>query len=460
MPDWRPKFSTSRAAPLYRRIVDAMVADIESGRLAAGTRLPPQRDLAHALSVSVGAVTRAYDTAVRRGLVAAHVGRGTFVIDRASSNAVQGGPIDLSINTAPVASAEAIAEAIAAMSRPAAWVERLDYQPPFGLEVDRRAGAAWLERIAGFDALDWRTLICCSGAQNGMAIALTAFCVPGDGVMCEAVSFPGVRALAAQMSYRLHGVKMDEQGIQPQALDRAAAETGARVLYTLPTLQNPTTRTMSEKRRADIVKVARARNLWIVEDDVYAPYARHLGLSPLAAMAPERTVFVTSLSKILSPGLRVGYLVAPAGEVFERCGHAMRALMHSPPGLGLAIATNWIEGGKADDLAREVLTETSARTTLARTALKGFIDEPSTGMSLHLWLPMREIDAERTAARATAAGLRLTPPAAFAVSNTASLSGLRLCIGSAANRATLEHALSILKSALKGERDNRLDALL
>jgi DNA-binding transcriptional MocR family regulator len=457
---WRPKLSTSRATPLYRRIVDAMLADMESGRLAAGARLPPQRDLAHALGVSVGAVTRAYDTAVRRGLVAAHVGRGTYVIDRMCSASAQDGPIDLTINTAPVASADAIAEAIAALSRRASWAERLDYQPPFGLEVDRRAGAAWLARAAGYEGVDWRALICCSGAQNGMAIALMAFCTPGDGVLCEAVSFPGVKTLAQQMGCRLHGVKMDEQGIHPQALDRAAAETGARVLYVLPTLQNPTTRTMSAKRRADIIKVARARDLWIIEDDVYAPYARQLGLPPLAAMAPERTVFVTSLSKILSPGLRVGYLVAPAGEAFERCGRAMRALMHSPAGVGLAIATNWIESGKADDLARDVLAETRARTALAQAALKGLVDEPQTGASLHLWLPMHEIAAERAVARASVVGLRLAPPGAFVVSNTPTLSGLRLSIGSAANRATLERVLSILKDALKGKADNRHDAVL
>lgn len=460
MSNWRPKLSSSRATPLYRRIVEAMSTDIESGRLAAGARLPPQRDLAHALSVSVGAVTRAYDTAVRRGLVAAHVGRGTFVIDRSANAAVQDGPIDLGMNVAPIASTDALVETIAAWSRPASWTERLGYQPPFGLDVDRRAGAAWLKRMAGFDDPDWRTLMCCSGAQNAMAIALTALCAPGDGVLCEAVTFPGVRALATQMGHRLHGVKLDEQGMLPQSLDRAATETGARVLYILPTLQNPTARTMSAKRRADIVKIARARNLWIVEDDVYAPYARHLGLPPLAALAPERTVYVTSLSKILSPGLRVGYLVAASGEVFDRCGRAMRALMHSPAGIGPAIATNWIESGKADDLAREVLAETRARNVLAQAALKGFVDEPQTGMSLHLWLPMREIDAERTVARTAAAGLRLTPPGAFVVSNVPASSGLRLCIGSAANRATLERALSTLRHAMQGETDNRLDSLL
>jgi DNA-binding transcriptional MocR family regulator len=208
-----------------------------------------------------------------------------------------------------------------------------------------------------------------------MAIAFAALCKPGDAVLCEAATFSGARTLAAQQGYRLHGVEMDAEGLRPQALDRAAAATGARVLYTLPTLQNPTARAMSRRRRGDIVRIARARGLLIVEDDIYAPYARHLEVPPLAALAPERTLHVSSLSKILSPGLRAGFLVAPAGELFDACVRAMRALMHSPAGVATAIATDWIESGRADDLAREVQAEVGARTAMALAALKGVVDD-------------------------------------------------------------------------------------
>lgn len=460
MATWRPKLSAARSTPLYRRLVEAMSADIEAGNLAPGARLPAQRDLAQALSISVGAVTRAYDDAARRGLVSAHVGRGTFVTDRSRRDAAQDGPIDLSVNTAPIAPANAMVETIAALRRTTSWAERLGYQPPCGPDIDRRAGAAWLTRTAGFEGVDWRTLICCSGAQNAMAIAFAALCKPGDVILCEAATFSGAKALAAQQGYRLQGVEMDAEGVRPQSLDRAAAATGARVFYTLPTLQNPTARTMGRERRADIVKIARARGLWIVEDDVYAPYAHHLGLSPIAASAPERTLYVSSWSKILSPGLRIGYLVAPAGEAFDRCVRAVRALTHSPAGISGAIATNWIESGRADDLARDVCAEAGARTAMALAALKGVADEPQTAMSLHLWLSMPAIDAERAAARSLTAGLRLTSPGAFAVSDGKTASGLRLCIGSAASRATLERALSILKGALKGEVDEPARAAL
>ncbi|MBO1908736.1 PLP-dependent aminotransferase family protein [Microvirga sp. 3-52] len=460
MVEWVPKLPSERSGPIYRALTEVIAADIEAGTLTPGTRLPPQRDLAYALGISVGAVTRAYDAAARLGLVSAHVGRGTFVVDRSGGAEPQEGLIDLSTNVAPPVPFDLTAEAVASLRRMSSFANRLSYLPPCGLEVDRRAAAEWLTRTAGFGSLDWRTLMCCGGAQLAMAIAFAELCRPSDMILCEAATFSGARTLAAQQSYRLHGIEMDDEGVRPDVLDRAAEATGARVFYTLPTLHNPTTRTMSAQRRADIVRVARARDLWIVEDDVYAPYASDLGLPPLAALAPERTLYVTSLSKIIAPGLRAGFLVAPAGELFDRCVRTLRALMHSPAGINAAIATDWIRSGRADDLAREVRAEAHARTSMALTSLQGAVAEPNLATGLHLWLPMPIADAERTAARARTAGVRLTPPGAFATSNSHQVTGLRLCVGAAANRATLARALSTLNDALMGEtNDPALDPL-
>lgn len=450
---WQPKLPSPGSEPLYRRLAGAIEAAVASGELQAGERLPPQRDLAQRLAISVGAVTHAYDEAARRGLVSARVGRGTFVVDRRPSEAITEGIIDLSINVAPTASIALMAEAAGAFRRTEAWIERLAYQPPHGLDADRRAAAAWLAATAGFEELDWRRLLCCAGAQGGLAVALTALCRPGDTLLCEAVTFPGAKTLAAQQDYRLRDVEMDAEGMTPQALDRAAAETHASALFVLPTLQNPTARTMGLERRKDIVRIARKHRLWIVEDDVYALYARHLGLPPLACLAPERTLYVSSLSKTLAPGLRAGFLVAPPGDAFDRCLRATRALMHSPNGVTTAIATDWIDSGRAAELARGVVDEVRARTAIATSALADSVEEPQTAISLHLWLPMSPMEAERAAGRALAAGLKLAAPAVFRASGEGNDSGLRLCVGSAPNRATLERALSILKVSLAGKFD-------
>ncbi|MCV9937299.1 PLP-dependent aminotransferase family protein [Boseaceae bacterium BT-24-1] len=450
---WVPQLASSRAVPVYLALVQAIADDIGSGRLGPGTRLPPQRELARTLGISVGAVTRAYDAAARRGLVLAHVGRGTFVLDGALDSMPQAGIIDLSINLPPPAAIDLSAAAITSLRRMEPLADRLAYAPPAGHEVDRRAAAEWLGRFCGFEKPDWRNLICCGGTQSGMAIALAALVRPGDVILCEAATFSGARTLAGQQGFQLRGVDMDHEGARPDALDRAAAETGARFFYTLPTLHNPTARTMGRRRREEIAKIAQARDLIVIEDDVYAAYARDLGLPPLVALMPDRTLYLTSLSKVVAPGLRVGFLAAPAGEIFERCLRAARALTHSPSGINFAIATEWIRSGRAEELAIAACAEAHARTAMGLAALGDAVARPRPAASLHLWLPMLTEIAERTAARAMASGLRLAPPGAFLTSGDQTVAGLRLCLGAAANRATLAQALCILKEALAGNND-------
>jgi DNA-binding transcriptional MocR family regulator len=450
MTDWRPRLSAG-PNPLYRRLADAIVSDITTGKLKPGARLPPHRSLAHTLSISIGAVTRGYDEAARRGVIQGHVGRGSYVVDRTHSAMSPGGPIDLSMNIAPLEWAKsALTDTLTSARRMNEWTDRLGYAPPAGYDADRRAGAAWLARTARTVDLDWRNLICCTGAQTALALSFMTLCKPGDTILCEAATFSGVKAIAARFGYKLKGVEMDSEGLRPDSLARAAA-SGARVVYTLPKLQNPTTRTMGQKRRDDIVRVARKHDLWIVEDDVYAIYARELDILPLASIAPERTFYVSSLSKSLAPGLRAGFLVAPTGDMFGRTIEAVMAINYATSGLGSAIATHWIESGKAYDIARDVRDEMQARTAAALNILGRAIEKPRPNASLHLWLPMPEIDAERVAGRALRGGVRLTSPSAHSVEQGSSAAGLRVCIGGAQDRAALERGLCVLKAAMSGE---------
>lgn len=449
MTSWTPQLDRGSGTPLYRQLVAAIAQDIRSGRLEAGAKLPPHRDLAHALAISVGAVTRAYDDATARGLVAGHVGRGTFVLDRTPP--AQDGPVDLSRTVVPVDASGPVAEAVIALRRRPVLVERLSYELTSGLDRDRQAGAAWLRRTANFETVEWTSLICCLGAQNAMAIALAAFGGPAQPILCEASTFSGMKALAALLGRPLHGVEMDAEGATPEGLERAAADSGSRLFYTVPTLQNPTARVMGLRRREEIVRVARARDLWLLEDDLYAPYARGSGLPPLAALAPERTLYISALSKIIAPGLRTGFLMVPAGDAFERCQRAARALMHSPPGLTSAISTHLIESGGADAIADTAVAEARSRIAQARTILGTLTAVTSVDAGLHIWVPMDAVDAERAVARAMQVGIRLTSPAVFGVPNGPQLSGLRLCIGGAANGAILESALIKLREIVRGE---------
>jgi len=453
---WVPRLAEGAEGPIYQRLLDVLAGDIAGGKLKEGERLPPQRDLAHRLSISLGSVTRAYDEALRRGLVEAHVGRGTFVSGRRKAEETSG-LIDLSTNTAPIDFGALSSLVQQAMGKRSILSGAFDYQPPPGRDADRKAAAAWIARSANFPDLDWTHVITCGGTQNALAAVFSSLCRPGDVVLCEAMTFPGMRLLAAQLGLALRGVAMDRDGMEPGALERAVRESGAKAVYVLPTQQNPTTRTMSAARRAEIAAIARQHDLWIVEDDIYAPCAAP-DVAPIAALAPERTFYATSLSKIVSPGLRAGYLVAPKGDPFERCLRGFRALMHSPCGLSGAVAAHLLDSFAADEIAAEVRAESAERIALALSLLDGFAVKPGSPSSLHLWISCPQ--ADRMASLLFGEGVRLSPASAFEVNGAPAESGLRLCVGAAANRPVLTKALGIVKSALTAAPDQMLQTAL
>jgi DNA-binding transcriptional MocR family regulator len=460
---WKPVLEDT-PRPLVDRLLAALERDIRAGVLAPGLRLPPQRELAFFLNVSLGTVTKAYAEAERRGLTQATVGRGTFVAAPAPDAAFRFSPrgqpngVNLAQNVRPVLSGGAALTRALDRLRKKDLSRLLVYSPSAGEDDHRRAMADWLGRTTRLEP-DWRDLAVTAGGQQAVALALGSLASAGDAILTEAGTYYGLRTLAEHAGYRLKGLQLDAEGLVPEALDRAAAATGARVLYVTPTLHNPTGRTMGDQRREEIVRVACARDLWIVEDDVYALYAGPNAVTPIAALAPERTLYVSSLSKSLSAGLRVGILVTPGGEALERVLRALRATAYSAPALGPAVGAQWIEDGTADALASEVQTEMERRVRLAMDLFGPAAEAPSFASSLHVWLPMAELAAERAAAHALRAGVEVTPPSAPIV-DWHGLSGLRVCLGGVEDRADLEAALKVVAEAVGGAGDQLARAMM
>jgi len=446
---WRPTLGGEDGRPLYARLIDALERDIAAGRLGPGARLPPQRDLAHRLRLSLGTVTKAYAEAERRGLLSGQVGRGSFVsgIGRPPlPTGGQAGIIDLGLNLPPPGPAAArLRETMARLRARDDLIAHLDYAPHAGFEAHRRAGARWLARI-GYVEARWQDLAITSGAQHAMALAFAAICAPGDAILTESATFHGMKSLANHAGYKLHGLAMDGEGILPEALERALARRAGRprVLYTTPTLQNPTARIMGPARRAEIVRLARRHQLWIVEDDIYAARLDSAP-PPLADLAPELTFHVTGASKVFAPGLRVGFLVAPPGQL-ERVLGAMRATCWTAAAFGPLVVTQWIDDGTAEEILAATRLEGQQRFALARRRLRAYLprQQPT---SLHLWLDLSELAAERVAGRALRHSVAVTPPAAPIVDGRL-ISGLRICLGGPPDQATLDRGLAVLAEAL------------
>ena len=211
MAAWKPKIADG-SGPIYERLISALQQDVRAGRLAPGERLPPHRDLAHRLGLGVGTVSRAYVEAERRGLVSSHVGRGTFIADRAAADAVRDEPgeIDMAHNVPSTVTARHwIGEALNRLRHRPEIAEAVAYAPAEGHATVRRAGASWLQRRHGVAQASADRLIQTNGGQHGLALAFGALARPGDTILCEAATYPGIRTLADHACYALRGVAMD-----------------------------------------------------------------------------------------------------------------------------------------------------------------------------------------------------------------------------------------------------------
>jgi DNA-binding transcriptional MocR family regulator len=456
--DWQPTLRDQGAA--WAQVVEALERDAASGQLAGGTRLPPQRELAFRLGLSVGTVSRAYAEAERRGLVESQVGRGTFVAQsrHIAPTHRPSGRINLAMNVPPIGPALAVAgPTIEALSRRGDLAAMFDYTFTAGLPAVREAGAAWLRDMGGVTRARAERVIQTAGGQNALALVGASFARAGDTVLCDLATYAGNRTIAAHSGWELRGVPADERGMDPAALDRAAAESGARLLILIPTLHNPTAITLDLARRQEIVAVARARDLLIIEDDIYRVFGTGEEPAPLADLAPERVIHVTSVSKALAPGLRLGFLLGPEDEgLFDRLLLAAQATGFCPPAAGGLVLAEWLEQGLAAQIVAQVQAEMEARNLLARAILGPAIGPAGSQRSLHLWLPLEAERARQVYERALIGGVELTPPDAPFVGGAAP-SGVRVCLGQPLDRSELKRGLEGVKAAL--ETDGSGDAL-
>lgn len=447
---WVPKLKKN-STPVYLQIAAAIADDIVTGHLTADQRLPPQRKLAELLGLDFTTVGRAYTEAQRRGLVDSRVGRGTFVCGKRRPpipRAVEGRPVvDLSMNMPPEPEST---EMLNLMQTGYAEVGKglrhlLRYQDFCGSMSDREAGALWLRR-RGLVVQPDRMLVT-AGAQCALLALLTTLAPPGSVICCEELTYPGLRALAAQLGVRLVGLPMDAQGIDAVAFAAACAQFAPKALYCNPTLLNPTTATMSLERRQALIEVARFHGVAIIEDDAYGFLPRS-GPPALASLAPDITFYVAGLAKCVSAGLRVAYMVAPDTQYAARLAASIRAttVMVSP--IAAALATRWIRDGTADVALGAIRKECAVRQKIAARALPSgsYASHPD---AFHLWIPLpAPWTRAEFVAHMESSGIGVVPSDSFSVSAQPP-EAVRICIGGTASRDDIQHSLEQIARGLR-----------
>lgn len=461
---WIPDLS-NRPGRAYQALCDAIADAIAQGDFAPGDRLPPQRELAYALNISVGTVGRAYARARKQGLIGGEVGRGTYVRDPAAPPqdfALSPAPyteydssrVDLRRNLPAPVGQEAVLRQALDMLAQQDLRDYTGYSPPGGTPAHRTAGAQWIAR-AGLSAPPERVLVT-AGASQAVATAFAAAIRrPGHDpvILCEPLINVGFKDTASTLNIRLKGVEMDEYGICPDALARACeGPEKPAALLVVPTFQNPTTALMPTERRIELVAIARRYELALIEDDLYAdllPSAERL--LPLTHYYPEASFYVTSLSKSVTPGIRIGYLLCPdvpTGTLTRRCQGILNSFAMDVPLLMGGIATWLIESGEAARFATKQAQEMAARQTMAaqRLADHSFRHHPA---ALHFWLQLPPQWRTHSFTQACLAqGVHIGQADDFAVGQTQAPHCVRLALGAPQSHAELGAALNTVASLL------------
>jgi DNA-binding transcriptional MocR family regulator len=453
-PSWNPPLVKRKGATKHKLLADRIVADIESDILTPRTRMPTHRDLARRLGVSVQTVSLAYKDAERRGYLRGEVGRGTFVRSRVTERAggfmldrQPNGAADLSIVRAVYTEAheEASRRVMASLAESDNSAFMRPCRPIAGLDRHRAAAQLFLVRL-GVAAEPGRILVT-NGAAHGLFLAVAAIVRPGDVVLTESLTDHGIIGLANVLGFTLRGLPTDREGILVDALEDACAPGGVTALVMIPTLGNPTSHCAGAERRRAIAEVARRHGVFVVEDEVYKPLVEE-ALPAMTELLPDLGFFVTSFTKSVMTGLRVGYLVVPP-HFSIRVASILRVTSWSATNLPAEIATRWIEDGTVDALLDVQRAEARARQAIVAQSLTPYV-AGSHPLSLCAWLKVPERWTEEGLVRALARHrIAVTPSEPFVAGEDRPAGGIRVCLGGRLSHGALREAFEVVRSTFE-----------
>ncbi|MBX3598805.1 MAG: PLP-dependent aminotransferase family protein [Rhizobiaceae bacterium] len=399
MTNWLPDLSEG-VGPLYQRLADRIESDIDAGAIPAGSKLPPQRDLAYDIGTTVGTVGRAYALLRERGLVSGEVGRGTYVLAASekakaltNANPQQSGTRPLDAPAGKLRFDTTVAPDVGQGSIIAGLLAEIAQRQPLDVSSYTHAtpddwftaGSVWLERNGFRPQPD--TIVPTQGTHAGAVASIVALTNPGDYVAFEPVTYSQVARSTALAGRRIALVNMDDEGLDPDHFDHVCAQKHPAMMFLMPAAHNPTCVRMSGERRERIAELARKHNVILIEDDLYGRLSGDT--TPLLAeYAPERTIVASGLSKSVAAGVRGGWLSCPPAYR-HRIRVAHRLLSGGSPFILPALAAHLVHSGEAHGIEARSIAEIRKRVELVRTALAGHSFNSQDNLPF-IWLSLPE----------------------------------------------------------------------
>ncbi len=463
--------------PLYHQIASQIKNQISMGRLPPGTRLPSVRQVALKLGVTRLTVHNAYSELQADGWVESTVGRGTFVSENAQPMAIlsaigtQTSADAVLSNCAPIwhlPTLRSLAYAnpdptlapiddfwgcLTALRRDVATL--MTYESPQG-DPMLRVELTNLLRERGVEAMP-DEIIVTSGAMQALSLVTQALAQPGDRVLIEQPTYVGLIHILTTYGLKPISVPMDDEGPDLAAMERALKHDRPRFMYTIANYHNPTGQSMSPQRRRDLLALAAKYKLPILEDDVYG-FLGYDGIPSPALKAEDpnhQVIYISSMSKIMIPGLRVGFMVAPPEMVNRLLSLKRAADLFSPMFIQRALAAFLHQGRMRSHLRRMIPIYRGRRDALMQ-ALAHYMPEgvtwtrPAGGFCTWLTLPQDNMTVLYQAALQR--GLAFTPGQAF-MTEPGIDRHLRLCFGSQSSE-DIDEIVALLGQIMREHRDS------
>lgn len=440
---WKPD-KKSLKYPIYISLAKLLESDITSGKLAANTKLPPQRELADFLDLNLSTITRAFKICEMRNLIYATVGKGTFVSPNAVLPATlykKNGYINMGSICPFYQFNSIVADTAQKILLDKSANHLFEFDNSHVTTKHKEIAKNWLKKYHINTDID--NIIITAGSQNALVITLLALFNPGAKIATDIYTYPNFISLAKQLNIQLIPIKTDTEGMLPEELEKNVKMLDIKGIYLMPSCSNPTGITISVNRRQALCDIIKKYNLITIEDDTYG-FINYQNIMPIAALLPDKTIYLHGLSKSLSAGLRIAYLVFPLSfkKYFLNTANNINLKM---PLLNCEIASVLIEDGIADEIIEKKKLLSYQRNQIYR---KYFPETTASNpYSFFQWLPLKKqqsgYDYELYA---SSHNVKVLCSERFGVGNTSNFSALRIATCSPISVDELENGLSIIQN--------------
>lgn len=448
--NWKPDL-TRMQPPLYKALAKQLEEDIRNGLLHPGDLLPPQRELADFLDLNLSTITKAFKLCSQKGLISSNIGRGTYVSSDVQVNSTLLDPlstvglIELGAICPDTAFDGYIQTIFSHFIKNKKLSPFLGYNPPSGTPYQKNTGVKWLSFCHVKSTPE--NILLANGGQNALCAILASLFQPGDRIGTDPLTFSGIKTLAKMLHIQLVPIPHDEEAFAPEYLEQYCKTEGLKGLYVIPDFQNPLTYCMSLKRRQELAVIAEKYNLLLIEDAINSLLTTPT-TPAIASLLPDRTLYVSSLSKVLCPGLQIAFIHSPLQykESLETGLYNIN-LMVSP--INAEFASSLIHSSYCETILTKRRELTIARNQLVDSILDGYHLEGAPECNFRLLYLPSNWTGKQFELAAKKAGVQVYCGERFAVGSSLVPAVIRLSITSPKSMSELENALYILCDLLK-----------